>query len=46
MLEALTDLHVRDIGPGELARYDPDGRLLSNINTPRDYVAAQERTAE
>jgi molybdopterin-guanine dinucleotide biosynthesis protein A len=46
VLDALTELHVRDIGPSELAPYDPDGLLLSNVNTPQDYVAAHERTAE
>ena len=38
--DALTDLAVREIGPDELAPFDPDGRLLLNINTPDDYVRA------
>ncbi len=38
--DALGDLHVRDIGPDELAPFDPDGRLLLNVNTPDDYERA------
>lgn len=41
VLEALTDVEVRDVGPDELRSFDPDGRLLLNINTPDDYVRAQ-----
>jgi molybdopterin-guanine dinucleotide biosynthesis protein A len=33
--DALTDLAVREIGPDELARFDP--RVLANINTEDDY---------
>ena len=39
--DALMDLDVRRIGPGELAAFDPDGRLLSNVNTPEDYERAR-----
>lgn len=35
--DALSDLQVRDIGPDEVAHFDPDGRLPSNVNTPDDY---------
>jgi molybdenum cofactor guanylyltransferase len=38
--DALEDLRVRDIGPDELAPFDPDGRLLLNVNTPDDYEQA------
>jgi molybdopterin-guanine dinucleotide biosynthesis protein A len=38
--DALSDLHVRDIGPDEVAPFDPDGRLLTNVNTPGDYERA------
>ena len=39
--EALRDLQVRDIGSDELAPFDPDGRLLLNVNTPADYERAR-----
>jgi len=39
--EALRDLDVRELGPDELAPFDPDGRLLLNINTPDDYARAR-----
>ena len=39
--DALADLTVREIGPDELAPFDPDGRLLLNINTPDDYARAR-----
>jgi molybdopterin-guanine dinucleotide biosynthesis protein A len=39
--DALTELAVREIGPHELAPFDPDGRLLLNINTPDDYARAR-----
>jgi molybdopterin-guanine dinucleotide biosynthesis protein A len=38
-------LQVREIGPEEIARFDHDGRLLLNVNTPDDYARAQTRTA-
>jgi hypothetical protein len=37
----LSLLEVRDIGCAELAPFDPDGRLLLNVNTPADYERAQ-----
>jgi molybdenum cofactor guanylyltransferase len=40
ILDALAGLDVREMDPGELARFDPDGRLLLNINTPDDYARA------
>jgi molybdenum cofactor guanylyltransferase len=39
--QALQDLDVRELGPAELAPFDPDGRLLLNINTPDDYARAR-----
>ncbi|MBE3071369.1 MAG: molybdenum cofactor guanylyltransferase, partial [Acidobacteria bacterium] len=38
--DALADLRVRELGPKEIARYDPDGTLFFNINTPDDYKRA------
>ena len=39
--DALAGLEVREIGPDELAPFDPDGRLLLNVNTPADYERAR-----
>ena len=39
--DALNDLEVRDVGCDELAPFDPDGRLLLNVNTPADYERAR-----
>ncbi len=44
--EALDGLNVRELGPEELAEFDPDGLLLLNVNTPDDYAKALKRTAE
>ena len=40
LVDALDGLDVREMDPGELARFDPDGRLLLNVNTPDDYARA------
>jgi molybdopterin-guanine dinucleotide biosynthesis protein A len=40
VLDLLTDLRVREIGASEIARYDPDGTLFLNVNTPEDYARA------
>jgi molybdopterin-guanine dinucleotide biosynthesis protein A len=39
--DALDALDVVDLGPGELARFDPSGTLLLNVNTPADYERAR-----
>ena len=39
--DALTGLLVRELGPDELGPFDPDGRLLLNVNTPADYERAR-----
>jgi molybdopterin-guanine dinucleotide biosynthesis protein A len=41
IVDALNDFGVRDIGCDELAPFDPDGRLLLNVNTPADYERAR-----
>jgi molybdenum cofactor guanylyltransferase len=41
--EAIDELHVREVGPDQLAAYNPEGRLLLNVNTPDDYERAQQR---
>jgi molybdopterin-guanine dinucleotide biosynthesis protein A len=35
------DVRTREIGPDELAPFDPDGTLFFNLNTPEDYQRAQ-----
>ncbi|HNV02744.1 MAG TPA: molybdenum cofactor guanylyltransferase [Vicinamibacterales bacterium] len=37
----LQDVRVREVGPGEIAPFDPDGLLLFNVNTPADLAAAR-----
>lgn len=37
---AIAGCRIRDVGPDELRQFDPDGRLLMNVNTPEDYDAA------
>jgi molybdopterin-guanine dinucleotide biosynthesis protein A len=41
-------VRVLEIGPEELAAYDPDGLLLANVNTPHDYerIVSLLRTAD
>ena len=51
VIEAVADLNVRELGPDELAPFDPDGLLLLNVNTPDDYARVraeltEKRTAE
>lgn len=38
--DALSRLTVLRVGPEDYAAFDPDGRLLLNVNTPGDYHAA------
>jgi molybdopterin-guanine dinucleotide biosynthesis protein A len=40
VLDLLADVRVREIGASEIARYDPDGTLFLNVNTPEDYARA------
>lgn len=46
MGEALEGLDVREIGPEELERFDREGRLLLNVNTPEDYARACRACAD
>jgi len=41
VVDLLSDVRVRELGPDELAAFDPDGLLLLNINTPDDLARAQ-----
>ncbi len=34
------EARVHEIGPEEIAKYDPDGILFFNVNTPDDYARA------
>lgn len=40
IVDALDELTVREVGPEEVARFDRDGVLLLNVNTPDDYQRA------
>ena len=40
VIDVLSELRVREIGPAEIASFDPDGVLFFNINTPDDYERA------
>ncbi len=38
--ELLEAIRLREMGPEDLARFDPDGRLFHNVNTPGDLELA------
>ena len=38
--DVLSKLDVREVGPDEIAHFDPTGTLFFNINTPDDYQTA------
>ena len=38
----LSELTVREVGPDEIARFDTNGTLFFNINTPDDYTRCLE----
>lgn len=43
--DALDDLSVAEVTDADLAPFDPDGRLLLNVNTPDDLRAATGQRA-
>jgi len=45
VMDLLNDVRVRELGPDELAAFDPDGLLLLNINTPDDLARAERACA-
>jgi len=45
VIDMLRSLRVREVSPEEIARFDPYGILLFNVNTPDDYARAAARTA-
>ena len=40
--EIVDDVRVEELGPDEIAAYDPDGLMFVNVNTPHDYERAKE----
>jgi molybdenum cofactor guanylyltransferase len=38
--DLLGAIRLRELGPDDLARFDPDGRLFHNVNTPGDLELA------
>jgi molybdopterin-guanine dinucleotide biosynthesis protein A len=38
--DALGGMQVREVGPADIARFDSDGVLLMNVNTPAEYDRA------
>ena len=40
--EIVEDVRVEELGPDEIAAYDPDGLMFVNVNTPHDYERAKE----
>jgi molybdopterin-guanine dinucleotide biosynthesis protein A len=38
--DLLDTIRLRELGPDELDRFDPDGRLFHNVNTPGDLELA------
>lgn len=45
VVDLLSDVRVRELGPREVASFDPDGLLLLNINTPDDLARAEHAAA-
>lgn len=42
VVDLLADVRVREIGPDEIAPFDPDGLLLLNVNTAADVARAEQ----
>jgi molybdenum cofactor guanylyltransferase len=41
VVDLLADVRVRELGPDEIAPFDPDGMLLLNVNTAGDLARAE-----
>ena len=41
VVDLLADVRVRELGPEEIAPFDPDGLLLLNVNTAADVARAE-----
>jgi len=46
VVDLLADVRVRELGPDEIATFDPDGLLLLNVNTEDDLVRADRAALE
>lgn len=46
MTGLLHELRLAEVGPDELARFDPEAVMLSNVNTPHDYRQACSRARD
>jgi molybdopterin-guanine dinucleotide biosynthesis protein A len=46
VVDLLADVRVRELGPDEIAPFDPDGLLLLNVNTADDLVRARRAAGE
>ena len=42
VVDLLADVRVHEIGPDEIATFDPDGLLLLNVNTAADVARAEQ----
>jgi molybdenum cofactor guanylyltransferase len=42
VVDLMADVRVREIGPEEIAPFDPDGLLLLNVNTADDLARAEQ----
>jgi molybdopterin-guanine dinucleotide biosynthesis protein A len=42
MISFLSDVRVRTVGPDEIRDFDPDFRSFFNVNTPKDWDAAEQ----
>jgi molybdopterin-guanine dinucleotide biosynthesis protein A len=45
MISWFPQVRVRKLSPEEIARYDPDGLAFWNLNTPDDFLQAEQRAA-
>ena len=43
LMDLAGSLRVTEVGPDEVAAFDPDGMLLFNVNTPADHARAVSR---
>ena len=46
VVDLLADVRVRELGPDEIAPFDPDGVLLLNVNTEGDVIRAERAARE
>ena len=46
MISWFSSVEVRKLHPDELDRYDPDGLAFRNVNTPEEFVEAEQLASE